>query len=101
MISYTYASDAFTLGVGIDEISSTGFEDLGVEGMISASLGVASVGLYGVYDTAAEEGAVGLLASADLGPGSLSAAVVYASGDSVYDGGYDVGHRRRLCFQGN
>ncbi|MDR7026930.1 porin [Rhizobium rosettiformans] len=89
MVSYTYATDAFTVGIGFDEVSETGFEDAGVEGMVSASLGAATLGLYGVYDFANEEGAVGLLASADVGPGSLSAAVVYASGDSVYDGGYE------------
>lgn len=84
MVSYTYATDAFTVGLGVDELTDVGFDDLGVEAKASASLGAATVSLYGVYDFDAEEGAVALLASAGVGPGTLSAYAAYASGISAY-----------------
>ena len=84
LISYTYASDSFTVGVSIDELSDVGFDDIGVTGMASASLGAATVGVYGGYDFDAEEGIVGLKASADLGPGTLTAYGAYASDSHAY-----------------
>ncbi|MFN3831146.1 MAG: porin [Allorhizobium sp.] len=84
LISYTYASDAFTAGISIDELSNVGFNDLGVTAMASASLGAATVGVYGGYDFDAEEGIVGLKASAELGPGTLTAYGAYASGSNAY-----------------
>ncbi len=84
MVSYTYATDAFTVGFGVDELTNNGFDDLGAEAKVSASLGAATVSLYGVYDFDAEEGALAALVSADVGPGTLSAYAAYASGVSAY-----------------
>ncbi|MFN3831141.1 MAG: porin [Allorhizobium sp.] len=84
-ISYTYAGDAFTFGIGVDDISEfTLTNDLGVEAMLSASLGAATVGLYGVYDSFNDEGAIYGVVSADVGPGSLQLAALWASGPTGY-----------------
>jgi hypothetical protein len=84
MVSYTYATDAFKVGLGVDELSNNGFDDLGVEAMASASLGAATVTVYGGYDFGADEGFVAGQLSADLGPGSLGIYGGWASDPSVY-----------------
>jgi hypothetical protein len=84
-ISYVYASDAFTVGLGLDELSDNGFEDdLGVQGFASASLGAATVSLWGAYDFDAEEGLVVGEVSAAVGPGTFELYAGYASGSSTY-----------------
>ncbi|THV25750.1 porin [Peteryoungia ipomoeae] len=84
-VSYTYASDAFTVGLGVDELDTTaGFDDLGVQGFASASLGAATVSAWGAYDFDAEEGLVVGEVSADLGPGTFELYAGYASGFSTY-----------------
>jgi len=85
-IAYIYTGDAFTAGIQLDEIEyalSSG-RDLGLEGIISASLGAASFDLLGSYDFGSEEGAVRALVSADVGPGTLQLAGIWASGENVY-----------------
>jgi hypothetical protein len=58
-VSYLYASDAFSIGLGLDELTDDGFEDdLGVQAFASASLGAATVSLWGAYDFLFEEGLV-------------------------------------------
>jgi hypothetical protein len=84
MVSYTYSSDAFTVGLGVDELSNNGFDDLGVEAMASASLGAATVALYGGYDFDAEAGFIVGQLSADVGPGSLGIYGGWASDPSAY-----------------
>ena len=84
MVSYTYATDAFKVGLGVDELSNFGFDDLGVEAMASASLGAATVSLYGGYDIDAEEGFVAAGLSADVGPGTLGIYGGWASDPSAY-----------------
>jgi hypothetical protein len=84
-ISYTYASDAFTIGLGLDELANDGFEDdLGVQGFASASLGAATVSMWAAYDFDAEEGLVVAEVSADVGPGTLEVYGGYASDVSQY-----------------
>ncbi|MDH4441762.1 MAG: porin [Rhizobium sp.] len=85
--NYTYTSDAFTAGIGIDDLSDvyTGNE-VGMEAVVSASLGAATVVVNGVYDFADEEGAIAGVVTADLGPGTLGIAGAWASG---YSTGYD------------
>ncbi|MBB5274157.1 hypothetical protein HNR26_000195 [Rhizobium rosettiformans] len=97
-ISYTYTSDAFTVGLGVDDLSDIEILDgtgaaigefdneVGIEGVVSTSLGVATVTVNGVYDFGSEEGAVAGVLSADLGPGTLGIAAAWASG---YSYGYD------------
>lgn len=84
MVSYTYATDAFTVGLGVDELTNNGFDDLGMEAMVSAALGAATVTITGVYDFDAEEGAVAAELSAAMGPGTLNVYGAYASGVSEY-----------------
>ena len=83
--SYTYASDAFTIGVGIDDLSPAYLDNnVGVEGFASASLGAATVSLWGAYDFEAEEGLVVAEVSADLGPGTFELYGAYSSGANAY-----------------
>ncbi|WP_029618388.1 porin [Pseudorhizobium marinum] len=97
-IAYIYTGDAFTAGIQLDELEgaeATGFtpagaailddnNDLGLEAIVTASLGAASVDLLGSYDFGNEEGAVRALVSAGVGPGTLQLAGIWASGYNVY-----------------
>ncbi|NBB53064.1 porin, partial [Rhizobium sp. CRIBSB] len=82
-ISYTYASDAFTAGLGVDDTSEiSGTNDVAIEAFASATFGVATVSVYGVYETELENGAVYGILSADLGPGKLELAGMYTTYDA-------------------
>jgi hypothetical protein len=87
-ISYTYTSDAFTAGLGVDDLSDeVGYgNEVGVQGTLSAAIGPASLAAYAVYDFGDEEGGIAGVLSADLGPGTLGIAAGWASGQST---GYD------------
>ncbi|THV25751.1 porin [Peteryoungia ipomoeae] len=90
-VSYTYTSDAFTVGLGVDDLSDdyafiTDDNEVGVQGVVTAAFGPASLAVNGVYDFAVEEGAIGGVLTADLGPGTLGIAGAYATGQSAaYD----------------
>uniref|UniRef100_A0A7C1PA40 Porin n=1 Tax=Agrobacterium albertimagni TaxID=147266 RepID=A0A7C1PA40_9HYPH len=87
-VSYTFTSDAFTAGLGVDDLSSidaTG-NSVGLEAVISGSLGAATATLNGVYDFGDDEGAIAGVITADLGPGTLGIAGAWATG---YSTGYD------------
>ena len=84
MVQYVYSAEAFTVGLGVDELTDDGFDDLGVEAMASASLGAATVAIYGGYDFGADEGFVVGQLSADVGPGSLGIYGGWASDPSTY-----------------
>ncbi|MBW8320894.1 MAG: porin [Rhizobium sp.] len=106
-IGYEYASDAFTAGIFVDELTANfagnnrlnpadvfqaipaygGNDNIGIEAQVAAKFGVASVALLGGYDFATEDGAVRLIATADLGPGKLGIAGIYSSGANAY---YDM-----------
>jgi hypothetical protein len=84
--SYTYSSDAFTVGLGIDDLSS-GVEPgagVGIEGFGSATLGVATLSIWAAYDFDAEEGLVVGEVSAEVGPGTFELYAGYASDPSIY-----------------
>ena len=86
-IGYEYAADAFTVGVFVDELSASAAgenDGVGVEAMVSGSFGVAKAALLGGYDFAREEGAVRLIVTADIGPGTLGVAAVYSTGVNQY-----------------
>ncbi|MGL3606559.1 porin [Rhizobium sp. G187] len=97
-VSYTYTSDAFSVGLGVDDLSGVYVEDatgavladygneVGAEAFVSAAFGPASIVVNGAYDFEAEEGAIAAVVSADLGPGTLGIAGAYATG---YSYGYD------------
>ena len=86
-VSYTYSSDAFTVGLGIDDLSDEyAGNEVGLEAVASATLGMATVTLNGVYDFGDEDGAIAGVVSADVGPGTLGIAAAWASGQAE---GYD------------
>jgi len=99
-IRYTYDAGSFWVGVSVDELEGSnagifrvdefGFatqepdNNVGVSAGIGAKLGGASLQFIGGYDTDQEEGALRLIATADLGPGTLGLAGVWASGGNAY-----------------
>ncbi|MBP1850849.1 porin [Rhizobium halophytocola] len=87
-ISYTYAADAFSVGLGVDDLSNTSFGGTaGIEGMISGAMGPVSAVLYGFYDIDASEGGVAAVLSAAVGPGTLYLDGAYSSGENAYTTG--------------
>ncbi len=94
---YEYASDAFKVGVFVDELSdsyASGFDaaygdndSIGIEALVGGTFGVVSANLLGSYDFAQEDGAVRLIVEAEVGPGTLGVAGIYSSGANAY---YDV-----------
>ncbi|QFI65571.1 porin [Sinorhizobium alkalisoli] len=87
-IAYLYDGGTFQAGVAIDELegTSTKANGVGIEGIVSASLGGVSFDLLGGYDTEFEEGAIRALLSADLGPGVFQLAGIWASDFNAYYG---------------
>jgi hypothetical protein len=89
-VRYTYTAGAFYAGLSADELEGlsrgNGETDnnIGVSGVIGGAFGAAKVALLGGYDTDQSEGAVRLIVTADLGPGTLGLAGVYASGVNAY-----------------
>ena len=105
-VRYTYDAGSFWAGVSVDELQGTDGQfrtqvgpavggivpvvqsevdnNVGVTLGMGAKLGAASLQLIGSYDVDQEEGAVRLIATADLGPGTLGLAGVWASGANAY-----------------
>ncbi|KPF41166.1 porin, partial [Rhizobium sp. AAP43] len=84
--TYTYATDAFSVGLGVDDLAVVdGYSNsVGIQGFASAAFGPASIVVNGVYDVEESEGGIGAVLSADLGPGTLGIAGAWASGQSAY-----------------
>ncbi len=104
-IRYTYDAGSFWVGASVDELEGTNefvnitsFDpatgigtfttesdnNVGIALGMGAKLGAASLQLIGGYDVDQEEGAVRLIATADIGPGTLGLAGVWASGPNAY-----------------
>ncbi|KQQ58221.1 hypothetical protein ASF69_12345 [Rhizobium sp. Leaf311] len=104
-IRYTYDAGSFWVGVSVDELEGTnefvtlqtfdpatgigtftteGDNNVGVSAGIGSKLGGATLALIGGYDVDQEEGAVRLIGTADIGPGTLGLAGVWASGPNAY-----------------
>ncbi|MEH3126037.1 porin [Agrobacterium cavarae] len=104
-IRYTYDAGSFWAGISADELQGTnvGFatvtgpsvggifpavqeadNNVGITGGIGGKLDGASMQLIGSYDVDQEEGAVRLIATAEIGPGTLGLAGVWASGANAY-----------------
>jgi opacity protein-like surface antigen len=90
-VQYMYTSDAFFAGIQLDELSYPSSNNLGLEGIIQASLGPATIQLLGSYDFEAEEGAIRGIASVAVGPGTFYLAGVYSTGENAYYGVLDTG----------
>ncbi|MFT4160540.1 porin, partial [Shinella sp.] len=92
-IAYTYDGGTWRAGISLDEIEDTvsgrpldriGHNDLGVAATVGFSLGGVNLDVLGGYDNAAEEGAIRAILSADLGPGTLQIAGIWASDPNAY-----------------
>jgi hypothetical protein len=99
-IRYTYDAGSFWAGISVDELEGTnaGFvtvtgpgvgtqeadNNVGITGGIGGKFGGAALQLIGSYDVDQEEGAVRLIATAEIGPGTLGLAGVWASGANAY-----------------
>jgi Porin subfamily len=88
-ISYTYTSDAFTAGIGVDDTSEwSDTNDVAIEAFASAKFGVVSVSVYGLYETELENGAIYGTVSADVGPGTFELSGLYTTYDETDDSIY-------------
>ncbi|MCJ8510542.1 porin [Rhizobium lemnae] len=87
-IRYTFTAGAFYAGLSVDELESLNTtitnNNVGISGVIGGAFGPAKVALVGGYDTDREEGAARVIATAELGPGTLGLAAVWASGANAY-----------------
>ncbi|MBP1887610.1 hypothetical protein J2Z50_005925 [Ensifer mexicanus] len=85
-IAYLYTGGPLQFGVAVDELEGRSTKDngVGIEGIVSATVGGVSIDLLGSYDTEVEEGAVRALISAEIGPGVLQAAGIWTSDPNVY-----------------
>ena len=97
-IAYIYTGIAFTAGIQLDELSSADVivdgagdlvgadldQELGLEAVVQVSLGPAALELLGSYDFGNEEGAVRVIGSADLGPGTFYLSGIHSTGANVY-----------------
>ncbi|MCI9866506.1 porin [Rhizobium skierniewicense] len=107
-IRYTYDAGSFWAGVSVDELESTNSQfatqvgtvttgagtfgvftqeadnNVGVSAGMGTKLGGATLALIGGYDVDQEEGAVRLIGTAEIGPGTLGLAGVWASGANAY-----------------
>ncbi|MCO5733727.1 porin [Rhizobium sp. SSA_523] len=86
-IGYEYSAGSLKAGIFLDELNSPTFtnnDTLGVEGQVSGEFNGIAAALLGGYDIDNENGAVRLIATAAIGPGTLSLAGIYASGQNNY-----------------
>ncbi|WP_104666314.1 porin [Ensifer adhaerens] len=85
-IAYLYDAGSFQAGIAVDELegATTKPNGVGIEAIVSATVGGVSFDLLGGYDTEVEEGAIRALLSADLGPGTFQVAGIWASDPNAY-----------------
>jgi hypothetical protein len=88
-IRYEYDSGTFQAGISVDEleglINGTRTDNnVGIAGNLGFAVGGVTANLIGGYDVDNSEGAVRLIATAEVGPGTLSLAGVWASGWNAY-----------------
>lgn len=90
-IRYQYENGAFAAGISVDELEEDyatkpgdGPNNYGVAGQVSYKAGAISAYLLAGYDTDTSEVAVRGIVYADIGPGTLGIAGVWASGANYY-----------------
>jgi hypothetical protein len=107
-VRYTYDAGSFWAGVSVDELEGLNSQlatqvgtttvggttfgvfqteadnNVGISAGVGAKLGAATLQLIGGYDVDQEEGAVRLIGTAEIGPGVLGLAGVWASGGNAY-----------------
>ncbi|MEH3111047.1 MAG: porin [Agrobacterium cavarae] len=90
-VRYTYDTGSFYAGLSVDELEGISFagdtttdNNVGISAAVGTKLGGAALQLVGGYDIDREDGAVRLIATADVGPGTLGLSGVWASGVNSY-----------------
>ncbi|AYM56745.1 outer membrane protein [Agrobacterium sp. ATCC 31749] len=105
-IRYTYDTGSFWAGISVDELEGTGSQfatitgpanaaglfplsqepdnNVGITAGVGGKFGAATLQLIGSYDVDQEEGAIRAMVFADIGPGTLGLAGVWASGPNAY-----------------
>ncbi|MEZ2131360.1 porin [Sinorhizobium sp. CB9] len=98
-IRYQYEGGNWAIGASVDELQgnnvdnfigggSAEFADdgqsVGIAAQISATFGGVNAYLLGGYDTDTENGAIRGIVTADIGPGTLGLAGLWASGSNAY-----------------
>jgi hypothetical protein len=89
-VRYTYDAGSFSIGASVDELEGISYygdaedNNVGIAANAAFTLGGVKAALLGGYDVDREEGAVRVIFTADVGPGTLGLAGVYASGLNAY-----------------
>lgn len=85
-LRYDVNTGAFEAGVSVDELQGASGTDnnVGIAGNLGFTAGAVTANFIGGYDTDLEEGALRLIATAEVGPGTLGFAAVWASGVNAY-----------------
>ena len=90
-IRYTYDAGSFYVGVSADELEgilvgpfNESDNNVGISAAIGAKFDAASVQFIGGYDVDRENGALRLIATVGVGPGTLGLSGVWASGANAY-----------------
>ena len=92
-IRYTYDGGTFQIGAAVEELEDasilfptdgSGNDDVGAGGLIGFSLGGVKATIIGSYDFNVEEAAFRALLTADIGPGTLGIAGIYATDANYY-----------------
>jgi hypothetical protein len=93
-IRYTYDGGTFQVGVAVEELEGAsglvyadggnGNDDIGAGGLVGFSLGGVKATVIGNYDFSTEEAAFRALLTADIGPGTLGIAGIYATDPNYY-----------------
>ena len=92
-VAYTYDGGTWRAGLSVDEIELAEYtkataigahNNLGVAATVGFSLGGVALDILGGYDNAVGEGAIRAIVSADVGPGTLQVAGVWASDPNAY-----------------
>ncbi|WP_313060961.1 porin [Agrobacterium cavarae] len=90
-IRYTYDAGSFYAGLSVDELEGVTYavtgdqpNNVGISGALGGKFGGAAVEVLGGYDVDRSNGAARIIATADVGPGTLGLAGVWASGANAY-----------------
>ncbi len=89
-VRYTYDAGSFSFGVSADELEGISYfsdsedNNVGIAANAAFKVGAVTAAILGGYDIDREEGAVRVMLTAGVGPGTLGLAGVYASGLNAY-----------------
>lgn len=86
---YWYDGGQFGAGAAVETLAVPGGDNVGLSGKVQAAFGPATVDVIGSYDTNFDEGAIQGRVVAEVGPGSLQAALAYFTGPSNYSGAFE------------